>query len=220
MLLEAGADPVRHDKDGYSPLRRMVSWDKIEAVKKLLKIEAVKKNINAQNEHGATAFFYAVYEGHQEVMDLLLEAGADPVRSDKDGYSPLRRMVSWNETEAVKKLLEIEAVKENINAQNEDEATVFLNAALHGYLEIMDLLLNAGADPTIPDKNRNTPLMQAAAYSGETAAVRRLLEIEAVKENINAQNTRGKTAFLKAKEQGHQEIMDLLLEAEASSEIP
>ena len=219
LLLEAGADPILPDKNGNTPLIRAAHSGKTAAVRRLLKIEAVRQNINAQNENGATAFFKAVNQGHQEIMDLLLEAGADPILPDKDGYTPLRRLVSWGRTKAVKKLLKIEAVKKNINAQNESKETAFFNAAWYGHLEIMDLLLEAGADPILPDKNGNTPLIRAA-HSGKTAAVRRLLKIEAVRQSINAQNEWGRTAFLRANEQGHQEIMDLLLEAGASSEIP
>ena len=154
-----------------------------------------------------------------EVMTLLVAAGADPLLTDESGDTLLIQMASWGRTDSVKKLLQIEAVRQNINAQGQEKRTAFFWAAWLGHIDVMDLLLEAGADPLLTDENKTTPLMQASS-SGKTAAASKLLEIEAIRQNIDAQDRWGRTAFLEAKEKGHQEIMDLLLEAGASPEIP
>ena len=95
--------------------------------------------------------------------------------------------------------------------------TLFLEFIKKGPLEVVDLLLKAGADPLIPDGDGNTALMLAADGS-HTSIVKRLLEIPAVKDHINAVNKQGKSAITNATEKGSQEIVGLLHDAGASSD--
>lgn len=48
--------------------------------------------------------------------------------------------------------------------------TVLMNAANHGLVVIIELLLKQGADPNVRDKEGGMPLMDAAA-NGQVAAV-------------------------------------------------
>ena len=46
-------------------------------------------DVNYQNSFGFTALMYAVRDGFVEIVNLLLERGADPSLCGKSGYSPL-----------------------------------------------------------------------------------------------------------------------------------
>jgi hypothetical protein len=90
-----------------------------------------------------------------------------------------------------------------------DRNTALMHAALHGHIEIMNLLINKGADinwKNPKDKNR-TPLM-AAAENGKPEITRLLLEKGA---DANARLSSGSTALHFASMRGHVEVMKLLL---------
>ena len=130
-------------------------------------------------------------------------------------------------SEIVKKLLENPQVRASINTSHlfqpmeflyeKRETTALLLAVEHGYLETMNLLLQANADPTLADSNGNTPLIKAS-YEGHIDIVRDLLKIHSVKEKVNEQNKKGETPYFLAKSKGHTEIMELLLSAGANKE--
>jgi ankyrin repeat protein len=44
---------------------------------------------NAQNKNGVTPLHTAAYNGHVDIVKLLLEHGADPTVRNKDGDTPL-----------------------------------------------------------------------------------------------------------------------------------
>jgi len=194
-------------KKPSSLMRASYSGD-IETIRRLLKIPLVRDSINEKNNRDETAFYMATEQGHEEIMDLLLTNGADPVFPDQFGYNFLMRFTKKGDIEAVRRLLRIPLVREKINEKNHLDETAFYMAAEEGHWEIMDLLLTNGADPVSPTENGKTFLMRFS-YKGNIEAVRRLLEIPAVRETINAKYF-NKTALDIAKEQGHMEIVELL----------
>lgn len=44
--------------------------------------------MNIQNEDGETPLHWACYENHEEIISVLLRAGADPKIVDKEDCSP------------------------------------------------------------------------------------------------------------------------------------
>ena len=69
-------------------------------------------------------------------------------------------------------------------------------------------------DPLIPDENGNNALI-VAVLSGHTTVVQRLLEIQAVRDNINATNENGDHALALAAWKKYHKIENLLLKAGA-----
>lgn len=161
------------------------------------------------------AFFTAVHEGDLQAVNSTLKAGADP-RAIPDGVITSSRYENYALDRAVLKghkpiivrLLEIPKVKENINQLHirygqisgiKRQHTTFTLAVgetvkneedyykKYG-LEIINLLLEAGADPLIPQgekDNLKTPLeMAGSSYEGAVAITKRLLQIPVVRENI------------------------------------
>ncbi len=49
----------------------------VEAVRRLLKIPLVRETINEKDRFGETAYFMAKERGHREIIDILVENGAD-----------------------------------------------------------------------------------------------------------------------------------------------
>ena len=104
-----------------------------------------------------------------EILDLLLEAGADPLIPNEKGETPLENVAQFD-TAILQKLLKIPAVKTSIKNNSNKGRRAFLQA-IHSSLEYperMDMFLKAGADLLRSDEKGNTPLMVIAApFSGE-----------------------------------------------------
>ena len=107
-------------------------------------------------------------------------------------------------------------------------ATAFLLAAKEADLELMELLLEAGADPTIPTFDGTTPLMVAAGLYSDTGNYGRFLQrgwaghvLEATERcldlgnDVNAVNDVGDTALHGAAYRGALDVAQLLVKSGA-----
>ena len=209
LLLKKGAAPNLGDFKNRTPLMSAAYRGKVNIVRKLLEIKIVKDNINAQDKDGNTALIFAAKRGHGDIVDLLFTNGADPNLGNFKHRTPLMIAISRGKMNIVEKLLEILAVKDNINDQDKNGNTALIFAAKEGDEGILDSLLKNGADPNLSSFRERTPLM-SAVVRGKINIVRKLLEIQTVKDNINATDKEGDTALSLANREGYKEIADLL----------
>ena len=82
-LLDSGADINAADVYLWTPLHRAAYENRMLTVEVLLGHEGIK--VDFQDDHGATPLHLAAVRGHQEVVEKLLEAGADPLLQDSNG---------------------------------------------------------------------------------------------------------------------------------------
>tara|TARA_Y100001970_G_scaffold36092_1_gene44617 strand:+ start:359 stop:1027 length:669 start_codon:yes stop_codon:yes gene_type:complete len=115
-----------------------------------------------------TALHYAAYEGHTEIVKLLLDAGADKDVMVFLAQTPLHWALMEGHTEIVKLLLDVGARAHGIGGYE----TPLHVAARDGHTEIVKLLLDAGADVDVDvyDDNWCTPL-EYAESEGHSAIV-------------------------------------------------
>ncbi|MGH9142688.1 MAG: ankyrin repeat domain-containing protein [Vicinamibacterales bacterium] len=132
---------------------------------------------NAENRRGATALHYACDarpkagktwnpSDQKSVIELLLDAGSNIEHLDKAGAAPLHRAVRARSPQAVRSLLERGA---RLEATHGRLHTTPLHIATHStgasgtkgaraeQQEIVELLLQYGADPRARDANGNLP---------------------------------------------------------------
>ena len=203
---------------------------------------------------GATALLIAVLDAHFDVAAALLEAGADP-NASLAGYTVLHAVtvvrkpgVGDNDPspEGSGVMSSIEFVRllasrgANVNAKmtkkvnlnntrtNEIGATPFFLAALTADAELMRTLAKLGADPTITNVEKSTPLMAAAGLGtrspGEDAGTE-LEVLEAVKvaldlgADINAIDTNGETVMHSAAYKNLPQVVKLLAGKGAKIEL-
>ena len=93
----------------------------------------------SQDEYGGTALIWAAYYGHDTVIPLLLEAGAQIDAQNIDGNTPLILTSSWGKEAAVRELLK---GNPNLDLKDSDGRTALDSARYYNYQPIIDLLVN------------------------------------------------------------------------------
>ena len=134
---------------------------------------AAGANPNAVDEREQPLLHWVMRQEDRDGFRLLLSLGADPARGDADGRTALHlaamgRSPYWLET-----LLGHGMSPDTPNTLT--GATPLFDALRAGSEQNIDLLLRAGANVSAADRNRTTPLHQAALVNN-TAAVLKLLE--------------------------------------------
>jgi ankyrin repeat protein len=155
-MLDAGASPQAPEgvRTRHSPLVFAAMTGDLENVRLLLKSGA---------EPSAEALSEAVTFGYPEVLKSLIDAGADATITEGSGINLVHWATITNRPEVIPVLI---AAKADINATDEFGFTPLMYAATvdEGNIDVATLLLKAGADRTIRNKENRTALDQAKRY--------------------------------------------------------
>ncbi|XP_005102034.1 ankyrin repeat domain-containing protein 50 [Aplysia californica] len=153
-----------------------------------------------------TALCVATVKNRAELLQNLLESGADPNQVDTRGVSPLIECARHGYSECLQLLLQH-------GARTEGRTKVLRHCALTeaasaGYLRDVQMLLDAGADINARTAENETALM-LAAHKGRFDCVKELLARGA---NHLLESSRGHTALFTATYGGNFEIVRYLLQ--------
>jgi ankyrin repeat protein len=134
--------------------------------------------LELERASGFTPLMVAAWYGHDDVVSVLLQSGADANRrlataSYSKGVTPLYMAARNGWPKTVMLLLGARADPEL--ARVADESTPLATAAKHGRAEVIQVLLRAGAAIDAVDGGDSTPLLLAAKH-GHPAAVELLLQ--------------------------------------------
>lgn len=99
-------------------------------------------NFNAQSSIHGNALQMASFQGHKEVVEVLLEKGADVI-AQSSAANALQAASNRGHKEIVQLLLEKGA---DVNNQDGHYSTVLQAASFRGHKEIVRLLIEKGAD--------------------------------------------------------------------------
>lgn len=145
--------------------------------------------------------------GNTEVVDWLLDKGADVNLADDDGYTPLMLAAQYDHVAVVKRLLKKGA---NPKARtNTGHTALTLVWGTDG--KVVPLLIKAGADPNARNNDGESPLL-VAAHHDSTGPMRELLKAKA---NPNLADNSGITPLMEAARKGNLASVKLLLTAKA-----
>lgn len=107
-------------------------------------------NIDLSDYQQKTPLHLASIQGSSEIISLLLEYGAIASKQDFSGAIPLHYACTTN-TSSVNYLLSSKECLSCINHQDKHGFTPLIVATLYGQVDIMELLLNFGADVNLKD---------------------------------------------------------------------
>jgi len=146
LLLKAGAkpnDPVNFVNAGETPLMTAARSANVDAVKTLARAGA---DVNAKEAwSGQTALMWAAAEGDSAMASTLLELGADLRARSNGGTTAFQFAVRKGDMPTVQAML---AAGADVNDKRPgDFATPLLVAIINGHEDLVDLLLDKGADP-------------------------------------------------------------------------
>lgn len=165
-------------------------------------------------------------QGNPDVVKVLLRRGARADVQDDNGETALMSAARGGQVEIVKALLDARAetnvkdknvgdIKETIEKNGHtlhlgSGWTALMYAMLDGSSQVMQALLDAGADPNASDDYGVTVLMIAALCQGHAEVATALLDASA---DPNAKDRDGKTALNYATDAEHKDVMEILREA-------
>jgi len=154
-LLDQSKTPNAKDDSDWTPLIISASAGHTDIVKVLLEHGA---DVHAVTNQGRGALLYAASKNRLEIVNTLLAQGADINKQDVLGQTPLHRSAGPGHDEVVKLI---------INSQDSivDVQDRYGNTALHYACEeerliTAKLLITAGANLEIENKEEKTPLMK------------------------------------------------------------
>jgi uncharacterized protein len=155
LLLKAGADIKKAEREGETPLMAAARAGGVAAVKLLIEHGA---DVNARESlQDETALMWATADGHLDVVDTLLKAGANPnlqarvseltkrsTRADfpSGGFTAVMWAVRDGNEPIVRRLVEGKA---DLNIANADKATPMMLAIINDRFDMAAKLLDLGA---------------------------------------------------------------------------
>ena len=165
-------------------------------------------DVNEESSKGLTPLHYAASAGHNDIVELLIERGANVNATDSGkGATPLD-YAHWGDHEEV-----IETLNAH-NAQREHEkggkgigqSSLIHDAALDGDIDEVQRQLDAGVDPNLKSSKGATPLFYAV-YGGHLEIVELLITRGA---DVNALDLNGNSVLDQAHNYDDQEMVELL----------
>ena len=202
-LLEKGEDPNEYNEEGLFPLWRATANNNVAMTKLLLENGANVDQENKTSSGNLTSLIFPSQEGYLEIVQLLVEHGADVNYNAFRGFTPIRIAARNGHLKIVKFLAENGA---DIDSKAMDGATPLEHAASKGHYEIVKFLIEKGANVNNKDEEGDFPIGEAAKY-GYTDIIKLLIENNA---DLSLKNAEDKTAYDLAKERGQNKAAELI----------
>jgi len=170
--IATGANVNTRDDDGRTPLMVATEARQTEAFRILVEAEA---DVDLQDDKLDNPFLYAGAEGILDILKLANDAGADPTITNRYGGIALIPASERGHVETVRYLLDETDV--DVDHVNKLGWTALLEAILLSdggprHQAIVRLLIDAGADVDLAEKDGVKPLSHARARGQrETVAI-------------------------------------------------
>ncbi|KAL7057529.1 hypothetical protein AAHC03_016886 [Spirometra sp. Aus1] len=204
-LLEAGADPDARTRRGFSPLHLAAKRGRAAVARQLLQVKS--DNVNAEGRNGLTPLHMAVHYNHVQLVELLLDHGADA--SCARGFSPLHLAAKRGRAAVARQLLQVKS--DNVNAEGRNGLTPLHMAVHYNHVQLVELLLDHGADASCAAGNGYTALHIAAKKNHQDIASLLLADDHDNHRSTNAESRSGFTPLHLASQEGNVDMVGLLL---------
>jgi len=159
-LLKKGVYVHTQDKDGRCALVAAAYGNQLEIVDLLI---AAGADVNMKDNTLQSAYLISTSEGFVELLKKTLDSGADVNSTDSYNGTGLIRAADRGHVEIVKELLKTDI---RVNHVNRLGWTALLEAIILGdggirHTEVVRMLVAAGADVNLADKEGISPLLHA-----------------------------------------------------------
>ena len=146
-------------KPGFTKMMRAAGTGDIQSLQNEIESGG---DINAEDETGWTALMMAAIEGQTDAVSVLLNHGAQVRATDENGdnvligaaANPIFYGKPEQQVAVVQQLL---AAGANVKQTNSEGETALMWAAKAGNPEVVQVLLDAGADPNQRDRSGHNP---------------------------------------------------------------
>ena len=226
LLIQRGADTDRRSEDQETPLDGASRNGKLETARLLVKCGS---NANLQDSNGWAPLHRAAQNGHLDLVGLLLEFGADYNIRSSDGKTALDLACDNGKARVARFLADrmgrqLDAISENSHPDpvqsslgrvgdttisDSGERTSLHDASRDGNLDVVQSLLNGGADVNEPSGPNLTPLHVVSQRGGRVEVAMLLIEYGA---NVHSRSRAGWTPLHFASRYENMDVMRLLLD--------
>ena len=177
--------------------------------------------LNIKNKLSQTALHLAVLTNQVELVRRLVVGGADVESRDKEGNMAIHLACRDNLVNVLRALLQpvryeeqkrnnydipFQAIPQNLDAKNYEGLTCLHIAGVSDHMEIIEMLLECGANVNAKAEKTGRTLLHEAALNGNEKLVKFLISLGPIC-NINAKTYDGYTAFDLARSRGRWSIM-------------
>lgn len=208
---DAECDFNVQDQQGKTALHIAAMGGTLDTVKLL---RSSIGSITATTNEGATALHYAAHAGQLDIIEYLIKQGLDIDSNSNSMGTPLMSAAAENRVDAAKVLLK-NGAKVDLTNEEYYYHSALQTAAAKGAEYMVQMLLEAGANPNIVGGAYGSPLC-AAVRVGNLAIASRLLEAGA---DINHSKGQKGTALEYAINCHSFHLINLLLEHKADVNI-
>ncbi|KAH0556253.1 hypothetical protein GP486_005821, partial [Trichoglossum hirsutum] len=200
-LLDKGANPSWKSDTGHSAIFWFSYHGRAELVKRCLEID---QTLLESMGHEALLLHAAAREGHQDIIDLILQKGGQVNCGDNQHITPLHLAALNGHLETTKKLLEMGAFAE---CKSIHGLSPMHMAAQNGHVDVLRLLKGAGASMECQTHDAVQPI-HLAAQNNNSAVIEELLlgQVDA-----DCETTKKDTPLHFAASAGHSDIIRRLV---------
>ncbi|KAK4144967.1 ankyrin repeat-containing domain protein [Dichotomopilus funicola] len=177
---------------------------RFDEIKRL--VESGAPGLHVTGEHGQHPTHSAACVGHVDILEYLIQHGADYKSSNNVGFTPLNGAAIWGSPAAVRLLLRYGA---DPNQASVDKQTPIYGAAKHGHLETVKMLVEWGVDKDDRTYGDDWTPLCVAASQGHLDVVQYLLH-QGADQGIRTE--KGVSPVRTAASNGYAEIVRALLQ--------
>jgi RNA polymerase sigma factor (sigma-70 family) len=164
LLLSSGVNPDIYEAAAIGKTDLVASYG-----------QSKRDLLDSYSPEGFTPLALAAHFGHREAVEFLLDSNVaiDAVSRNELGVTPLHAALYGRKRDIARLLVERGAnvrLKRGGKKIPRSGWTALHYAAAHGYVELIPLLIDAGADVNATDDEHRTPFMVASAEHQDTIA--------------------------------------------------